>query len=63
MRIIHEKNQRFSSSEEATLVLRLHDVQIKKTHTGADYATMLGFDGTDTIEVKIWAFSMTSEKS
>ncbi len=52
-----KKIKDFHPSEEATLVLRLHDVQIKKTNTGADYATMLGFDGTDTIEVKIWAFS------
>ncbi|MFA6627651.1 MAG: HD domain-containing protein [Bacilli bacterium] len=47
----------FHPTDDATLVLRLHDVQIKKTNAGADYASMLGFDGSDTIEVKIWAFT------
>ncbi len=52
-----KKIKDFQAGDDASLYLRLHDVQIKKTTAGADYATMLGFDGIDTIEVKIWAFS------
>lgn len=52
-----KKIKDFCVADEANLILRLYDIQIKKTTAGADYATMLGFDGTDTIEVKIWAFN------
>lgn len=43
--------------EEVSLVLRLSDVQIKKTTTNADYASMLAYDGTDKIEAKMWKFT------
>lgn len=52
-----KKIKDFSPSDEATLVVRLSDVQIKKTTTNADYASMLAFDGSDLIEAKIWAFN------
>ncbi|HNZ49943.1 MAG TPA: HD domain-containing protein [Bacilli bacterium] len=43
--------------DKATLFLRFSDIQIRKTSANADYATMLGFDGTDLIEVKMWSFN------
>ncbi len=43
--------------EEVELVLRLSDVQIKKTTTNADYASMLAFDGESKIEAKMWKFT------
>lgn len=52
-----KKIKDFVPGDEASIVLRLHDVQIRKTLAGNDYASMLGFDGSDTIEIKIWAFS------
>ena len=44
-------------SDVNDLVVRLSDVHIRKTTAGADYASMLAYDGTDTIEAKIWSFS------
>lgn len=46
-----------SNNEEVQLILRLSDVIIKKTSSGDDYASMIGFDGTDKIEAKIWSFT------
>lgn len=46
-----------SNNEEVELLLRLSDVNIKKTSSGDDYASMIGFDGVDKIEAKIWSFS------
>ena len=46
-----------SPLEEVTLVLRLSDVQIKKTTTNVDYATMIAYDGCDKIEAKMWKFT------
>jgi 3'-5' exoribonuclease len=47
----------FSPHDKATLVLRLSDIQIKKTQSNAEYASMLGYDGNELIEVKIWSLS------
>lgn len=44
----------FSPKDSASLYLRLTDIQYKKTNANAEYASMLGFDGTDLIEVKLW---------
>lgn len=44
-------------SDVNDLIVRLSDVHIRKTTSGADYASMLAYDGTDTIEAKIWSFS------
>jgi 3'-5' exoribonuclease len=52
-----KKIKDFTAGDKATLFLRFSDVQIKKTNANADYATMLGFDGTDLIEVKMWSFN------
>lgn len=43
--------------EEVTIVLRLSDIQIKKTTSDADYATMLAYDGESKMEAKIWKFT------
>ncbi|HHX78546.1 MAG TPA: HD domain-containing protein [Acholeplasmataceae bacterium] len=40
--------------EVADLILRLNDVQLRKTASQADYATMLGYDGENILETKIW---------
>lgn len=52
-----KKIKDFAAGDKATLFLRFSDIQIKKTNANADYATMLGFDGTDLIEVKMWSFN------
>ena len=46
-----------SNGEEVELVLRLSDVIIKKTSSGDDYASMVGFDGSEKIEAKMWNFT------
>lgn len=46
-----------SNNEDVELILRLSDVNVKKTSSGDDYASMLGFDGEDKIEAKIWSFT------
>ena len=46
-----------SNGEEVELVLRLSDVVIKKTSSGDDYASMVGFDGSEKIEAKMWNFT------
>ena len=50
----------YSIGDKATLVLRFSDVQIRKTTSNADYASLIGFDGKDLIDVKIW--SLPQEK-
>ncbi|MCI5939576.1 MAG: HD domain-containing protein [Bacilli bacterium] len=52
-----------SNNEEVELILRLSDVQIKKTSTNEDYASMLGFDGEEKIEAKIWNFTDDMKKA
>src|SRR5690554_6237048 len=52
-----KKIKDFSPTDTATLVVRLADVQIRKTSSNADYASMLAFDGEDIIDAKIWAFT------
>lgn len=43
-----------AGDEVSDLILRLNDVQLRKTTSQADYATMLGFDGENIVETKIW---------
>ncbi len=43
--------------DKATLVLKFSDLSIKKTTSGQDYASFLGFDGVSMIEAKIWALN------
>lgn len=47
----------FSPTDKASLILRFSDVQIRKTSTNQDYASLLGYDGKDFIETKIWSLS------
>lgn len=47
----------FSNNEEVELILMLSNVVIKKTSSGDDYASMIGYDGVDKIEAKIWSFT------
>jgi 3'-5' exoribonuclease len=54
---MRKKIKDFNPGDKANLILRLSDIQLRKTSANADYASMLGFDGTDLIEVKIWALS------
>ncbi len=44
----------FEAKDKASLFLRLTDIQYKKTTANDDYASMLGFDGFNLIEVKMW---------
>lgn len=46
-----------SNNEEVELILKLSNVVIKKSSSGDDYASMIGFDGLDKIEAKIWNFT------
>ena len=46
-----------SNNEEVELILRLSNIVVKKTTSGDDYASMIGFDGVDKIEAKIWSFT------
>lgn len=52
-----KKIKDYAPTDAATLVVRLSDVQIRKTSSNADYASMLAFDGEDIIDAKIWAFT------
>ena len=45
----------YSIGDKANMILRFSDVQIRKTTSNADYASLLGYDGKDLIEVKIWS--------
>ena len=44
----------FSPKDKANLILRLTDIQFRKTTANDDYGSMIGFDGTDLIDVKFW---------
>lgn len=45
---------------KVTMALKFTNIQIKKTEALADYASLLGYDSKDLIEVKIW--NLPSEK-
>ena len=47
----------YSPTDKASLILRFSDVQIRKTTANQDYASLLGYDGKDFIETKIWSLS------
>ena len=44
-------------NDKPTLALKFQNIQIKKTTSNADYASLLGYDGDENIEVKIWSLS------
>ncbi len=43
--------------DKPTMALKFQTIQIKKTNANDDYASLLGFDGEDLIECKIWSLS------
>ena len=49
--------KQFRFGDKATLILRVSDLQIKKTTSNADYASFVGFDSVDLIECKVWSLS------
>lgn len=54
IQIMRMKIKDFKPKDKANLILRLTDIQFRKTTTNDDYASMIGFDGTELIEVKLW---------
>lgn len=46
--------------DKVVMALKFQNVQIKKTTTNADYASVVGFDSVELINVKIW--NLPSEK-
>ena len=47
---IHECN----IGDKVTMALKFQNLQIKKTTSNADYASIVGFDSVDLINAKIW---------
>jgi len=52
-----KKIKECSAMEEVTIVAKLSDVQIKKTPTEQDYASMIAYDGETKADAKIWKFT------
>ncbi len=48
--------------DKVTLVLRFSDIQIRKTTSNADYASLIGYDGKDLIDVKIWSLPVEKKE-
>ena len=55
--IVMKRIKEFRFGDKATLILRVSDLQIKKTTSNADYASFVGFDSVDLIECKVWSLS------
>ena len=43
--------------DRVTMGLKFQSIQIKKTTANDDYASLIGFDSEDLIDVKIWSLS------
>lgn len=54
MKKMRAKIKDFNPKDKASLYLRLTDIQFRKTTANDDYGSMIGFDGTDLIDVKFW---------
>lgn len=54
MNKMRAKIKDFNPKDKASLYLRLTDIQFRKTTANDDYGSMIGFDGTDLIDVKFW---------
>lgn len=54
---MYKKIKEVEFREKPYMILKFSNVQIKKTTANADYASLIGFDGEDQIEVKIWKFT------
>ena len=50
-----EKIKDLKIGDRPEMALKFQSIQIKKTTTNDDYASLIGFDGEDLIEVKIWS--------
>lgn len=46
--------------DKVSILLKFQNIQYKKTPANAEYASLIGFDGEDLIDIKIW--SLTKEK-
>ena len=55
MVITMDKIKSVKIGDRATMALKFQSVQIKKTTANDDYASLIGFDTEDLIEVKIWS--------
>lgn len=51
-----------SFGDKVTLVLRFSEVQIRKTTSNADYASLIGYDGKDYIDIKIWTLPVEKKE-
>lgn len=54
---MNQKIAECKAGDKPIMTLKLTNIQIKKTSTGGDYASLVGFDGTDRIEAKLWSLS------
>ena len=43
--------------DRVTMGLKFQSIQIKKTTANDDYASLIGYDSEDLIDVKIWSLS------
>ena len=50
-----EKIKTVKIGDRPEMALKFQSIQIKKTSANDDYASLIGFDGEDLIEVKIWS--------
>lgn len=50
-----EKIKNVKIGDRPEMALKFQSIQIKKTTANDDYASLVGFDGEDLIEVKIWS--------
>lgn len=50
-----KKIKDFNIGDDIELFLRLSDISIRKTSSNAEYASLLGYDGEELIDIKIWS--------
>lgn len=55
-----DKIKNLKIGDRSTMALKFQSIQIKKTTANDDYASLIGFDSEDLIDVKIW--SLPEEK-
>lgn len=56
-----KKIKDFNIGDEIETVLRLSDISIRKTSSNADYASLMGYDGEELIDIKIWSLDETKK--
>lgn len=52
-----DKIKNLKIGDRPEMALKFQSIQIKKTTANDDYASLVGYDGEDLIEVKIWSLS------